>query len=157
MHTSRRMGFAVLALLLAAGAMTTPAAAQSMVEGTWRSANGSEIDIAPCTAGFCGTLTKPSVSAHDISKYGSAEAAMQGFLDEHNEDASLRGRKLLGLELLQVQGTNNPWYYEGKVYNPSDGKTYSGAINMVGADTMMLKGCALIVFCKEEQWARVVN
>ena len=157
MSTLRRLGFAAVVLVTATAGMTASASAQSMVEGLWRSANGSEIDIAPCSAGFCGTLTKPSVSAHDISKYGDAETARQSFLDEHNEDASLRGRKLLGLELLRVQGTTNPWYFEGAVYNPSDGKTYSGAITMVGADTMMLKGCALVVFCKEEQWSRVVN
>jgi uncharacterized protein (DUF2147 family) len=145
------------AVLLAAAGWSAPAAAQAIVEGTWRSANGSEIVIAPCPAGFCGTLTKPSVAAHDISKYGDAETAMKSFLDEHNEEPSLRSRPLLGLELLNVKGTDNPWYYEGQVYNPSDGKIYSGSINVVGADTMQLKGCAFVVFCKEEQWSRVVN
>jgi uncharacterized protein (DUF2147 family) len=148
---------AITAVLVGFAAFSAPAAAQAIVEGTWRSANGSEILIAPCPAGFCGALTKPSVSAHDISKYGDAETAMKSFLDEHNEDASLRSRPLLGLELLNVKGTDNPWFYEGRVYNPIDGKTYDGSITVVGADTMQLKGCAFMVFCKEEQWSRVVE
>jgi uncharacterized protein (DUF2147 family) len=156
MNLTARLG-AIAAVLVGTILGSAPAAAQAIVEGTWRSANGSEILIAPCAAGYCGTLTKPSVSAHDISKYGDSETAMKSFLDEHNEEASLRSRPLLGLELLNVKGTGNPWYYEGQVYNPSDGKTYSGAITVVGADTMQLKGCALYVFCKEEQWSRVVD
>ena len=146
--------------LIAALAMAVsiaPAAAQAMVEGSWKSGNGSEIVIAPCATGFCGTLTKPAVSAEDLAKYGNAETAMKSFVDDKNEDKTLRSRPLAGLELLSVQATNNPWYFEGQVYNPSDGKTYSGTINVLGADTMMLKGCALFVFCKEEQWTRVVN
>jgi uncharacterized protein (DUF2147 family) len=142
---------------VALAASVGPVAAQAMVEGSWRSANGSEIVITPCAAGFCGMLTKPAVSAEDLAKYGDAETAMKSFVDDKNEDASLRSRPLVGLELLNVKGTDNPWYFEGEVYNPSDGKTYSGAINVLGADAMMLKGCALFVFCKEEQWTRVVD
>jgi len=143
------------AVAMAVGA--TPVAAQAIVEGSWKSGNGSQIVIAPCPAGFCGTLTKPAVSAEDLAKYGDAETAMKSFVDDKNEDKSLRSRPLVGLELLSVKATDNPWYFEGQVYNPSDGKTYSGAINVLGADAMMLKGCALYVFCKEEQWTRVVD
>ena len=146
-----------LTAAIALAVSAAPAAGQAMVEGAWKSGNGSEIVIAPCPAGFCGILTKPAVSAEDLAKYGDAETAMKSFVDEHNDDKSLRTRPLVGLELLNVKGTNNPWYFEGEVYNPSDGKTYGGAINMLGADAMMLKGCALFVFCKEEQWTRVVD
>jgi uncharacterized protein (DUF2147 family) len=148
---------AALAMALGLMAFAPPAAAQAMVEGTWRSGNGSEIAIAPCSAGFCGTLTKPAVSQADLAQYGDAETAMRSFVDEHNENAALRSRPLVGLELLRVQATPNPWYFEGQVYNPSDGKTYLGAITVTGADLMQLKGCALYVFCKEEQWSRVVD
>jgi len=148
-------GLAVAGLALAMSVV--PAAAQAIVEGNWRSANGSEIVIAPCSAGYCGTITKPSVSAEDLARYGDAETAMKSFVDEHNADASLRSRPLIGLDILRLKGTNNPWYFEGEVYNPSDGKGYSGAVTVIGADAMMLKGCALFVFCKEEQWTRVVQ
>jgi uncharacterized protein (DUF2147 family) len=142
---------------VAIAATAAPAAAQSMVEGSWRSGNGSEIVIATCAQSFCGTLTKPAVSAEDLAKFGDAETAMKSYVDDKNEDKSLRTRPLVGLGLLTVKGTDNPWYFEGEVYNPSDGKTYSGSINVLGADAMMLKGCALFVFCKEEQWTRVTN
>jgi uncharacterized protein (DUF2147 family) len=154
---AHRAASIVLIAALALASTAAPAAAQSMVEGAWKSGNGSEIVIATCSAGYCGTLTKPAVSAEDLAKYGDAQTAMQSFVDEHNEDKSLRSRPLVGLQLLSVRGTNNPWYFEGEVYNPSDGKTYGGAITVVGADAMMLKGCAVFVFCKEEQLTRVLK
>ena len=126
------------------------------VEGNWRSGNGSEIVVAPCSQGYCGTITKPAVSDADLAKYGDAQTAMKSFVDENNAEASLRSRPLIGLDILRIKGTDNPWYFEGEVYNPSDGKTYGGAVTVVGADAMVLKGCALYVFCKEEQWTRVV-
>ena len=152
--TMIRIGVLAAAIVLG-GAGT--AAAQAMVEGAWRSGNGSEITIAPCAQGYCGTITRPAVSDADLARYGDAETAMRSFVDEHNEDAALRGRPLIGLDILRVQATTNPWYFEGEVYNPSDGKTYSGAITVTGADSMMLKGCALLVFCREEAWTRVVR
>ena len=141
---------------LALAVSAAPAAAQAMVEGNWRSGNGSEIVVAPCSQGYCGTITKPAVSDADLAKYGDAQTAMKSFVDENNAEASLRSRPLIGLDILRIKGTDNPWYFEGEVYNPSDGKTYGGAVTMVGADAMVLKGCALYVFCKEEQWTRVV-
>jgi uncharacterized protein (DUF2147 family) len=144
-----------LALLMSAG-LCAPATAQDAVSGAWRSADGSELVIAACPAGFCGTLTKPSVSREDIAKHGSEQAAMESFIDERNPDEALRSRPLIGLEILRVSATANPWFFEGQVYNPTDGKTYSGAITVTGADTMVLKGCAVFVFCREEQWTRVV-
>ena len=110
----------------------------------------------PAPQGYCGTITKPAVSDADLAKYGDAQTAMKSFVDENNAEASLRSRPLIGLDILRIKGTDNPWYFEGEVYNPSDGKTYGGAVTMVGADAMVLKGCALYVFCKEEQWTRVV-
>jgi uncharacterized protein (DUF2147 family) len=134
-----------------------PASAQAIVEGSWRSGNTSEIVIAQCAEGLCGSISKPYVSPEDLARYGDADTAMRSFTDANNKDAALRARPLLGLAILKVKATANPWYFEGEVYNPSDGSTYSGAITVTGADTMQLKGCAFIVLCKEEQWTRVTD
>lgn len=152
----RQVRLGLLIAVLAFGGAVAPAAAQAIVEGTWRSGNGSEIEIAPCSVGFCGTITRPAVSDADLAKYGDAETAMQSFVDDKNKDKGLRNRPLIGLAILRVKATTNPWYYEGDVYNPSDGETYSGAVTVIGADAMVLKGCVLFVLCKEEQWSRVV-
>ena len=41
------------------GLALSPAAAQvtAPIEGTWKTLNGTEINIAPCEDGFCGTLS----------------------------------------------------------------------------------------------------
>lgn len=149
---SWRIGFIAAAMSL--GAMG-PAAAASVVEGTWRSGNTSEIVIVPCGDGFCGVISKPYVPPDQLAKYGDAETAMQAFRDENNEDASLRDRPLLGLTILNVKAGRDPNVFDGEVYNPSDGKTYSGSITMKGTDSMGLKGCVLFVLCQEETWTRV--
>lgn len=145
---------AVAVWLALSGAVS---AAAAIVEGTWQSGNGSEIVLGPCPEGYCGTISKPFVPPEDLAKYGDAETAMRAYTDSNNKDVSLRGRPLLGLAILKVKATTNPWYYEGEVYNPADGSTYSGAITVTGADAMVLKGCAFIVLCKEETWTRVAK
>lgn len=157
MTAKSRLAAAAAIVATALLGAASPAAAQAMIEGAWRSGNGSEIAITPCSSGFCGAITVPAVSDADLARYGDAETARRSFVDEHNADAALRTRPLVGLDILRVRATGNPWHFEGEVYNPSDGKTYSGAVTVTGADTMILKGCAVIVFCREEQWTRVVR
>ena len=46
--------------------------------------------------------------------------------DTFNEDPKLKGRPMLGLQILTLRATDNPWHFEGEIYNPQDGKTYPG-------------------------------
>ena len=45
--------------------------------------------------------------------------------------------------------------YEGTLYNPKDGKTYSGSLKLTGPDSLMVSGCVMSVFCKRQTWKRV--
>lgn len=152
---SRRSWCVGLAAMVVAVGSAGAVSAQAVVEGTWRSGNASEIVIVPCGGAFCGVISKPYVSPEELARYGDAETAMQAFRDENNSDASLRDRPLLGLTILNVKAGRNADVFDGEVYNPSDGKTYSGSITMKGTNSMALKGCALFVFCQEETWTRV--
>lgn len=146
------------AFAIALLASATPATAQAIIEGTWLSASGSQITITPCGADYCGAISAVLIPDDVRAQYGNDIAGMNAhYKDDKNKDAALRGRPLHGLPMLAVKATTNPWYFEGEVYNPQDGNTYSGAINVIGADAMMLKGCAVFVFCKEEQWTRVID
>ncbi len=50
----------------------------------------------------------------------------------------------------------NKW--SGQVYNPEDGKTYSGSITLQDASTIKLQGCLLGgMICKTSTWTRVVG
>lgn len=78
-------------------------------------------------------------------------------LDEKNPDPQLRGRSLKGLALFYGLKGGPPKWSGGHIYNPDDGNTYRGSVELVGEDKLILKGCVLGFICKSQQWFRVQN
>lgn len=79
-------------------------------------------------------------------------------LDEQNPDPAKRTRPRLGLVILS--GFSLPdakgVCEGGQVYNPRDGKTYSGTITLVGKDRLELRGFVLVTLIgKTQTWTRV--
>lgn len=76
--------------------------------------------------------------------------------DSENPEPELRDRPLIGLQFLSGFEQESPGEWTGgEVYNPDDGRTYSGSIEQTGPDTLQLEGCALRIFCKSQTWHRV--
>ena len=78
--------------------------------------------------------------------------------DEHNPDASQRSRKVLGLTI--VWGFSPPnaegVCEGGRVYDPKNGKTYSGTITMVSQDSLNLRGYVMVTALgRTSRWTRV--
>lgn len=119
-------------------------AAPGDATGTWRTPRGAQIALAPCGASLCGRI----VSLQPLP--GNPRQ-----LDVRNSDAKLRTRPLKGLTMLSGFTGGPPRWTGGKVYNPEDGRTYSGRIELVDANTLKLTGCALAVFCRSQSWTRV--
>lgn len=119
--------------------LAVPASAAASPAGDWLVADGSAvIRVAPCGDGaFCGKI---------------AWTPEEG-VDDHNPDASKRGQNLIGTTILidMKAAGNNRW--DGEIYNPQDGKTYSGSIAVVSPDMLRVEGC-LLVFCGGENWTR---
>ncbi len=136
------------------------AAAQeySVLTGTWLTQSESEITIEACEEGFCGHISKIVIPQHIIDKYGSDVIAAQGnFTDELNKDPALRSRLIQGLQILVLNGQSAPDRYEGQIYNPENGETFSGFVEIQGADNIRLSGCVLFnLICMGEDWTRVV-
>lgn len=142
--------------LLVGAALSTAAQAGSLIEGVWLTAEKSEMTIAPCAEGHCGYITKIVVPQHIIDQYGDElEAIGTDFTDHMNKDPALRNRPIQGLQILTLRQGGDPWHYEGEVYNPQDGNTYAGFIEVVDQDRIKLKGCAMMVLCQEQLWTRV--
>ena len=98
------------------------------------------IRIAPCADAYCGTIAWTS----------------QPGTDEHNPDPSKRDRPIVGTQILLGMkagggGGGNRW--DGQIYNPENGKTYSGHIILLNADLLRIEGCVLF-FCGGENWTR---
>ena len=124
---------------IAALAVSMGAAFAAEPTGTWVTQGGdSKVRIVPCGGGFCGTI----VWLNEDRK------------DSNNPDPSLRGRSLVGVQLIfNMQGSGDS--YSGKLYNPRDGKTYSGKLKTIGADKLQLSGCVLGgLICKSETWTK---
>ena len=77
-------------------------------------------------------------------------------MDTNNPDPALRNKPLLGSALLRglkpnARGTE----WQGKVYNPEDGKLYDATVSLADDNTLELKGCLISFLCKTVPWTRV--
>jgi uncharacterized protein (DUF2147 family) len=129
--------------MLFAAFLAVPSA--DSVLGTWHSpTKNGVISIQRCGSSICGTLE----SGDDIKAHPDAK-------DVNNKDAGQRGRPLKGLTMLSGFTQDDGVWSGGKVYNPSDGGTYSGKITPVDANTLKLRGCIIWPACKTETWTRI--
>ena len=112
---------------LALGAVA-PAHAADVV-GTWERDNGgSKVKFTPCGKAVCGSIAwlKPGADA-------KAKVGQQVFFD------------------MMPTGADT---WEGKAFNPEDGKTYSGKMTLSGS-TLTTAGCVLGgLICKSVTWKR---
>ncbi|QLH72846.1 DUF2147 domain-containing protein [Rhodopseudomonas palustris] len=123
----RAFGAAVLAVLGAA--MSGTAVRADDVAGTWlRETGASKVKFAPCGGAVCGTLVwlKPGV-----------------------ETPAKLGQKIF----FDMKPTG-PDAWAGSAFNPEDGKTYIGKMNLSGG-TLTTQGCAMGgLICKSATWTR---
>ena len=114
--------------------------------GVWiTEGNESRIEIQSCGDRLCGTIVWMQEPNNDD---GSPK------LDTENENASLRDRHILGIDLLSdfVDMGGGKWA-EGKIYNPQDGRTYRSELQVIDASTLKVSGCVFI-FCQAQTWIR---
>lgn len=152
--------FRYLGILTTLFALNFGASAQeySVITGTWLTQSKSHITIEACEEGFCGHISKIVIPQYIIDKYGSDVIAAQGnFTDVLNKDPSLRSRPIHGLQILILNGQSAPNRYEGQIYNPENGETFSGFVEIQGSDNIRLSGCVLFnLICMGEDWTRVI-
>ena len=150
-----RLTFGSIALL--AGLAASPlATAQNSptIEGIWVTPSQSEMTIAPCVEGYCGYISKIVITDQIRAKYGDAVDSVDVYTDYNNKDPGLRDRPIQGLKILTLSA-KGARSFEGEIYSPEDGNTYDGFIELLAADRLKLKGCAMMVFCAEQEWQRI--
>jgi uncharacterized protein (DUF2147 family) len=64
----------------------------------------------------------------------------------------LKTGKYSGKQIGRVSGSGAS--YSGTITDPADDKEYSGAATISGS-SMALKGCALKIFCKTQNWTKM--
>ena len=152
--------FAVLAFLGSVhplDAQDIPHVDTHILLGTWLTRSRSEITIEPCEVGLCGAISKIVVPDRIREKYGDDVIAQQKqFTDVLNKDPALRSRPILGLRILELVSQSAPDRLEGSIYNPENGETFEGFMEILDNDTVRLSGCVLFnLVCMGEDWQRV--
>lgn len=76
-------------------------------------------------------------------------------LDRLNPDPSLRGRRIVGIRIFgNGQPARDGWV--GTLYNPLDGKTYTGKMRVKSPGELELSGCVLAgLLCQSQVWTRI--
>lgn len=119
--------FSIKCLLLIAATATLNAqpAGGDRILGTWVTPNGaSTIEIVKCGDAYCGSIKSMSKPAND----------------EHNPDASLRKRPLLGVRILngfKYEGADT--WSGGTLYGPERGKEVSSKLVLTSAGSLEIK------------------
>jgi uncharacterized protein (DUF2147 family) len=148
----------LLVLIFAALAMCGSAiAADTSIEGSWRTQNGTEVTIAPCGDTYCGYLSWVVVPPEYAEQCAADRAAFAAqMLDARNPDPTLQSRPIVGLELMHLRPTGND--FVGDVYNAQDGSTVNNLTVWVtdGGETLRIGGGCFGHMCIGTQdWPRV--
>jgi uncharacterized protein (DUF2147 family) len=110
------------------------------VAGTWLTEGGrSQVRIAPCGSARCGTIIWTVAEAKDV----------------HNPDPARRAKSLVGLQMIRnARAGAEGW--TGALYNPLDGRTYTGRMRIIAAGQLELSGCVLAgLICRSQTWTRL--
>lgn len=76
--------------------------------------------------------------------------------DSENPNRKKRNLPLIGVTVLRNMVPVGQNRYKGKVYNPEDGRTYSGNLTQINSNQLKLGGCVLGgLICKNEKLVRV--
>jgi len=120
-------------------------AATDSVFGLWKTPEdgGSVVRLDPCGDSLCGRIvTSPRLRAYPDQR------------DVLNKDPALRGRPLKDLLFLKLRALGSGRWGDGWAYNPKDGGTYHGSMELKADGGLRLTGCVVAPFCKTQTWTR---
>lgn len=104
--------------------------------GTWVTSGGlSKVEITKCGSRYCGTIQWMKTPKNDAN----------------NADATLRGRPLVGAQILTGFGADG---MGGKIYAPERGKLMDAKLVVVGGDSLEVRVSAGMIK-KTVAWTRV--
>lgn len=115
----------------------------------------SVIEIFKCGDKYCGKTACIKDNAYPAGSKDGVPGTP--YLDHHNPDPKLKKRPNLGMKFLTgFVADGNGKYKDGKIYNPRDGKTYCGKMNLTG-NKLELRGhlCISSFLGKTNTWVRM--
>ena len=146
-------GCLLVTLLLIA--TSASAAGGDDILGTWNNQEkDARIELFRCGEKYCGKI----VWLKDPNYPAGSPDGVPGTpkLDHNNPDSSLRKTPRLGLVIVRdfVHAGGNTWA-EGKVYDPKNGKTYSGKMTLAAPGELHLRGfIGIALIGRTSVWTR---
>ncbi len=137
-----------LLLVMAGAVLAVPArAAADSIAGIWLGQkHDGHAEIRPCGQAMCGyviSILDPTLppNPHDV----------------HNEHPNLQSRPICGLQVLgDLKAVDDAW--EGWVYDPYRGKTFSVEVKLDGPNTLKVHGYLGVKLMGETQvWTRAAK
>jgi uncharacterized protein (DUF2147 family) len=152
----RRTLFFLFAIALLFIARPAHASERDSIVGSWNTEeHDAVIDIFKCGEKYCGRIRwikEPNYTAEDKNgKEGRPK------VDDRNPNPKLRDRPLVGIEMMYdfAYAGRNIWK-GGRIYNPENGKTYSGIITLISNNTLHLRGFFIVsLLGRTTEWTRV--
>lgn len=127
--------------IAAVGLVILPAQAAAPITGRWvTQSKEGVVEIYQCGAVLCGKLAKYLVTPPNGV----------GQRDVNNPNKALRGRTLLGMNILTgFKEVGDEW--KGQIYDPKSGKTYRSVVYKGKSGNLVVKGC-IGPFCQAQTW-----
>lgn len=119
-------------------------ASASPFHGLWNTpVEGGVVRLEACGQDVCGYVVNSPLLQNNPDQR-----------DVRNDNAERRDRRIMGLNILRARALSERRLGDGWVYNPEDGKTYRGSIEMQRDGTLRLTGCVVWPLCQTQTWRR---
>lgn len=128
--------------------MTAAANGPGDPHGVWLNAKKKVgVRIEDCEGRLCGRI---------VWLKRALDARGQPRRDEHNPDPALRNRALCGLTILDgFRHAGDDGWRDGRIYDPSDGRTYDATLALENDGTMNVRGyLGVSLLGRTVTWAR---
>jgi uncharacterized protein (DUF2147 family) len=126
----------LIVLASAALAASTPPPAPALI-GNWRNPHGTvELRIARCSHCLCGTVVRASSTAISDAREAGYPA-------------------LVGMELMKSYCPAGPLRWEGTIFVPDLGRSFSSHVQLLDRDRARVAGCLVGQYvCRSQIWYR---
>jgi uncharacterized protein (DUF2147 family) len=133
----------------ATAAMMASAAFAADPKGEWLTEDHeARIRIHQCGGALCGSIA--------ALREPMDPATRRPKTDAHNHNPRLRGRPLIGVQIVVGMRPDAPGKWVGHVYNPDDGGLYPATLTLRNARTLRVEGCMLPgALCSGQTWVRL--
>lgn len=108
----------------------------------------SKVEIFACGEAICGRVAWMREGLDEDGK---------NLTDIYNPNPALRDAPVLGLVIMtDIKPTDEDKVWQGRVYNPQDGRTYDFWLTVKSDSQITIQGCGLYnLICQTHTWDRV--